>query len=157
MKRVLLAAFAVFLLLTVAAVTAQEHHMRMAGDPTEAIAAHAAKIAQTLQLTPDQKVQFDSIHTELAATVKPLFDQSRAAHDQLHALLDSSNPDAAAVGAQAIAAHGLEKQIEAAHKAALQKFEATLTPDQKAKFEGMMSEHMGGAMHTMAAPCTSHQ
>ena len=157
MKRVLLAAFAVFLLLNVTAAVGQERHMVMAEDPIQAIAMQAAKIAQVLQLTPDQKPQFDSIHAELATAMKPLLDQSRAAHDQLHALLNADNPDATAIGNQAIAAHSLEKQIQASHVSAVQKVEAILTPEQKAKFEGMMSEHGPIQMHAMAAPCSAHQ
>lgn len=156
MKKVLLAAIAVFLLLHVTAVKAQERHMMMADDPGQAIAMMAAKIADTLQLTPDQKTQFDGIHAELAATVTPLFAQSKAAHDQLRTLLNADTPDPVAVGNQAIAAHSLEKQIQAAHQAAIQKVGAILTPDQKAKFDSIMTDH-GQNMHAMAAPCSAHQ
>ncbi len=156
MKKALFAVFAIFLLLHVVAARAQEHHMGMAADPTQAIAMQASRIAEILQLTPDQKVQFDSIHQELASTVKPLFDQSKAAHDQLRALLDAANPDVAAIGTQALAAHNLEKQIAAAHHAAIQKVTAILTSEQKAKFEVIMTDH-GPNMHAMAAPCGAHQ
>lgn len=156
MKKALLAAIAVFLLLNVSAVKAQERHMMMAEDPGQAIAMMAAKIADTLQLTPDQKTQFDAIHSDLAATVTPLFQQSKAAHDQLRTLLNADNPDPTAVGQQAILAHNLEKQVQAAHLNAVSKIKAILTPEQKAKFDGFLSAGPMG-MHAMAAPCSAHQ
>jgi Spy/CpxP family protein refolding chaperone len=129
MKRIVLA-----LCITAAATLtfAQDMHMkmRMAGpNPDE--------IASTLGLSTDQKVQWDSIHQQLEASVGPLLHQLESAHQQLESLASASNPDATAVGKQFLAARAIEQQLKAAHEAAHSKLTAILTPDQKAKFDAM--------------------
>jgi Spy/CpxP family protein refolding chaperone len=129
MKRIVLA-----LCITVAAslAIAQEPRMKMrmmGPDPGE--------IAATLGLSADQKVQWDSIHQQLQASVEPLHHQLMAAHEQLEALASSSNPDATAVGKQFLAVRSIENQVKAAHEAAHAKLTAILTPDQKAKFDAL--------------------
>ena len=79
MKRIVLA-----LCITAAAslAIAQEPHMKMrmmGPDPGE--------IAATLGLSTDQKVQWDSIHQQLQASVEPLHQQLRAAHEAAHSKL----------------------------------------------------------------------
>jgi Spy/CpxP family protein refolding chaperone len=119
---------------------AQEPHMkmRMGPDPGE--------IAATLGLSADQKAQWDSIHQELQATVRPLHEQLMAAHQQLESLASSPNPDATAVGKQFLAAHALEQQAKAAHETAHAKLIAILTPEQKAKFDSLHHEMGHGPM-----------
>jgi Spy/CpxP family protein refolding chaperone len=138
MKRIVLA-----LCITAAAsfAVAQEPHMmkmRMGPDP--------GAIAATLGLSADQKVQWDSIHQQLQASVEPLFQQIHSAHEQLESLASSSNPDPAAVGKQFLAVRSLEKQLKAAHESAHQKLTAILTPDQKAKFDSLHREMEHGPM-----------
>jgi Spy/CpxP family protein refolding chaperone len=138
MKRIVLA-----LCITAAAslAIAQEPHamkMRMGPDSGE--------VAATLGLSTDQKVQWDSIHQQLQASVEPLFQQLRAAHEQLESLASSSNPDATAVGKAFLAARAIEKQVKVAHEAAHSKLTAILTPDQKAKFDSLHREMEHGPM-----------
>ena len=138
MKRIVLA-----LCITAAATfaVAQEPHMmmrHMGPDPGE--------IAATLGLSAGQKAQWDSIHQQLEAASKPLFEQIHAAHEQLESLASSSNPDATAVGTQFLAVRSLEKQLQAAHESAHQKLIALLTPDQKAKFDSLHKEMKHGPM-----------
>jgi Spy/CpxP family protein refolding chaperone len=138
MKRIVIA-----LCITAAAslAIAQDVHMkmRMAGpNPDE--------IASTLGLSTDQKVQWDSIHQQLQATVEPLFQQLQSAHQQLESLASASNPDATAVGKQFLAARAIEKQVQAAHESAHQKLTAILTPDQRAKFDSLHHEMGHGPM-----------
>jgi len=130
MKRIVLA-----LCITAAAsfAFAQEPHaMKMRG-----MVPNPDEIAATLGLSVDQKVQFDSIHQQLEASVGPLFQQLESAHRQLESLASASNPDAAAVGKQFLAARAIEQQVKAAHESAHQKLAAILTPDQKAKFDSL--------------------
>lgn len=126
MKRPLIILSAVLLIAATATAQVQRH-----------IAAEQSKIATFLQLTPDQKATWDSLHADLQNTISPLLDQARSAREQLSAFLRSDSPDPAAVGTQVIALHSIEKQIVAAHNAAAQKIEALLTPDQKTKFEAL--------------------
>jgi Spy/CpxP family protein refolding chaperone len=138
MKRIVLA-----LCITAAAslAIAQEPHMmkmRMGPDSGE--------IAAKLGLTTDQKVQWDSIHQQLQASVEPLLQQLHSAHEQLESLASSSNPDATAVGKAFLAARAIEKQVKAAHESAHAKLTAILTPDQKAKFDSLHHEMGHGPM-----------
>jgi Spy/CpxP family protein refolding chaperone len=103
-------------------------------------------LAASLGLSADQKTQFDAIHQQLEASVKPLLDQHRAVEQQLNALVESPNPDATAVGTQFLAMRTIDKQIKAAHEATKQKIEAILTPDQAAKFDAMHTKMGPGAM-----------
>ncbi|HEX3071510.1 MAG TPA: Spy/CpxP family protein refolding chaperone [Thermoanaerobaculia bacterium] len=107
----------------------------------------AGEIASALNLSTDQKVQWDAIHSQLEASVKPLFDQHHAAEQQLQAAADATNPDATAVGRAFLAMRAIDKQIQSAHESTHAKLTAILTPDQKAKFDAMHAKmEMGGPM-----------
>ncbi|HXH91852.1 MAG TPA: Spy/CpxP family protein refolding chaperone [Thermoanaerobaculia bacterium] len=95
------------------------------------------EIASALNLSTDQKVQWDAIHSQLEASVKPLLDQHRAAEQQLQAAAEATNPDATAVGRAFLAMRAIDKQIQATHESTHAKLTAILTPDQKAKFDAM--------------------
>jgi Spy/CpxP family protein refolding chaperone len=101
-------------------------------------------IVTALNLSTDQKVQWDAIHQQLEASVRPLFEQHRAAEQQLNAAADASNPDAAAVGRAYLALRDIGKQLKAAHESAKSKIDAILTPDQKAKFDAVHAEMAHG-------------
>ena len=94
-------------------------------------------LASVLGLSADQKTQWDAIHQQLGASIKPLFMQHRAAEEKLQSLVEAPTPDAAAVGTQFLAMRAIDKQIQAAHEATKQKIDAILTPDQKAKFDSI--------------------
>ncbi len=94
-------------------------------------------VASALNLSTDQKVQWDAIHQQLEASMKPLFDQHQAAEQQLNAAADASNPDANAVGRAYLSLRAIGKQIKDAHLATKAKIDAILTPDQKAKFDAL--------------------
>jgi len=111
--------------------------------------AENGELATALGLSADQKVQWDAIHQQLDATVRPLHEQIQAAHEQLHALADSSNPDATTVGRQFLSIVALEKQIKTAHDSTKKQVDALLTPDQKTKLESLHHgmEHGPMMMH----------
>jgi Spy/CpxP family protein refolding chaperone len=102
-------------------------------------------IVTALNLSTDQKVQWDAIHQQLEASVKPLFEQHQTAEQQLNAATEASNPDATAVGRAYLALQAVGKQIKDAHLATKSKIDAILTPDQKAKFDAIHAdmEHGG--------------
>jgi Spy/CpxP family protein refolding chaperone len=101
-------------------------------------------VASALNLSTDQKVQWDAIHQQLEASVKPLFEQHHAAEQQLNAAASASNPDATEVGRAYLAMRAIDKQIKAAHESTKAKVSAILTPDQKTKFDAMHSEMRHG-------------
>jgi hypothetical protein len=139
MKRIVIA---LFIAVVAVAAFAQEpphpggfkRHMGPGGD--EMVAA--------LALSADQKTQWDAIHQQLEASVRPLFLQHRVAEDQLQVLVEASNPDPTAVGKQFLAMRALDKQIQAAHESTKAKIDAILSPDQKAKLEGLHRKMEGG-------------
>jgi Spy/CpxP family protein refolding chaperone len=140
MKRIITIALAITVVATIA----------LAQEPPRQFLKHIGPdgdaMATALGLSADQKTQFDAIHQQLEASVKPLLDQHRAAEQQLQALAEAPSPDATAVGTQFLAMRALDKQIRAAHDSAKQKIDAILTPDQKAQFDAMHAkmEHLMG-------------
>jgi Spy/CpxP family protein refolding chaperone len=101
-------------------------------------------LSSALNLSTDQKVQWDAIHQQLEASVKPLFERHHAAEQRLNAAVDASNPDATEVGRAFLAMRAIDKQIKAAHESTQAKVSAILTPDQKTKFDAMHSEMRHG-------------
>ncbi len=130
MKRIVIA-LSVALVATLA--VAQDPHRIMIRD--HGITADG--IVTALNLSTDQKVQFEAIHQQLEASMQPLFEQHHAAEQQLNAAADSSNADATTVGKAYLAMRAIDKQIKAAHESAKAKLDAILTPDQKAKFDAI--------------------
>ena len=112
-------------------------------------------MVSALNLSTDQKVQWDSIHQQLEASMQPLIDQHRTAEQQLNTAANASSPDAFTVGQAYLAMRAIDKQLKAAHESAKSKIDAILTPDQKAKFDAiharMEGEH-GPMMMKMHGP-----
>jgi len=92
-------------------------------------------LVKFLGLTADQKTQFDALHDALRTQIDPLFEQKKAADDQLHSLMESANPDPTALGKQMLAIHAIDEQIKAAHETTEAKMAALLNADQKVKFQ----------------------
>ncbi|HEV2721299.1 MAG TPA: periplasmic heavy metal sensor [Thermoanaerobaculia bacterium] len=99
--------------------------------------ARGAWIAKYLELTPDQIAAWKQIHADTAATLRPLAASQRDTRQQLEAALKAPSPDPAAVGKLAIALHATRGQIKAARDDQRAKLVATLTPEQKTKFEAL--------------------
>jgi Spy/CpxP family protein refolding chaperone len=105
------------------------------------------RVADYLQLTPDQVTAWQQIHQDAAATMEPLQENARSLREQLRAALDAPSPDAAAVGALSIQLASVRKEMRAAHEDAKAKRMAVLTPDQKAKLEAFEAARESGRRH----------
>jgi len=90
----------------------------------------ANPLADYLGLTADQKAAWEAIRAETHEVIAPLHEQGEA----LAAQLESTN-DAAGIGNLVLQLRALSSQIDAAREAGDAKFAATLTADQKVKFE----------------------
>ncbi len=90
----------------------------------------ADPLAEYLDLTADQKAAWEAIRAETHETIEPLHEQGQA----LAAQLESTN-DVAGIGSLVLQLRAVSSQIEAAREAGDAKFAATLTADQKMKFE----------------------
>jgi Spy/CpxP family protein refolding chaperone len=95
---------------------------------------------RALDLTDDQKAALKTIIQEERQASQPQREQIRAVREQIRTLLDGGKADPAEVGRLTIQAHTLGAQLREQHKRAFERFEAQLTPDQKAKLDQMRQE-----------------
>jgi Spy/CpxP family protein refolding chaperone len=142
MKRILTLCLAAILLVGVAAFAAGAHDgwKRHAG-PGEMGEHHAAMIAKALDLTADQMAAAKKLHEELAAKAEPLMTQHHQQREEIKALLDAGNADAAEIGQKVIAAHATGQQLKALHEDFKTRFSALLNADQLAKLQKLEAMH----------------
>ena len=126
-------------ILAVVLLTATAAFAQMPGHHEEML----SRIENFLQLTPDQKAQFEAAHTAFQASVQPLLDQRKSAHQALDALFARNSTDACAIGNAALAVHNVDSQLHTAHEAFKTKLETYLTPDQKTKLEAFAAMEHG--------------
>jgi|GEM_PF-878599 len=89
-------------------------------------------LADYLALTADQKAAWQTIQTELRATIDGFRNQEQTLGEQLRTALEGT--DATAIGNLMLQLRSIRTQIDAARDAADAKFAASLTADQKVKF-----------------------
>jgi Spy/CpxP family protein refolding chaperone len=90
---------------------------------------------ERLGLSEQQQAQVKAIREKNRDTLKPLFDESRRAHEAFRQALEADNADAATVGQAAIAMKATENKVRAAHKAMFEQIKTVLTPEQLSKLE----------------------
>lgn len=140
MKRILTLALCAVLMLGATVLLAQPgfHHR---GGPGKG--GHADFLARALDLTDEQKAAAKEIHEGVEAKSEPLTEQHREQMEEIHALLDSANPDATQIGQKMIAAHATRQQLKALHQETMAKFSALLNAEQLEKFKGFQERHHG--------------
>ena len=99
-----------------------------------------SEITEALQLTPSQVSVWQAAHDEFRTSTAPLFEKQRTIGRQLEKDLKSS-VDACTLGNELVAQQAVSDQIRAAHDALKAKLAATLTPEQKTKFDAIASMH----------------
>lgn len=110
----------------------------LGGGPFAGSRAHGRpgeRLAEFLDLTADQRVQWDALHQELRDSLRPLFEEQRTLAEELRGLLEQSSPDAAAVGSVVIRQHDNRQTMQAAHEDLEEQLKAILTPEQLDRFE----------------------
>lgn len=116
----------------------------MDGDRMDRLAEHQTeRLTRILDLTPAQQVSLGRLQEQLEATIQPLADGMRTAHEQLRALLAVTAPDPAAVGAQAIAVDRARDGMRAAWERFESDFAATLTETQRAAYRVLQESRPG--------------
>lgn len=130
MKKILFGVFAV-LVLAAAAIAAERHG---AGPHRMRMHEH---LTRALDLTEEQKAAAKQIHEETMTRAEPLMEQRERQWEELHALLDTANPNPTEVGNRMIAAHALRAQLKALHEDGMNRFKALLTEEQRSKLEEM--------------------
>ena len=81
-----------------------------------------------------------------------MHDQEKTIHESIHTQLSSANPDRGAIGDLVIQGFALQKQVDATLASAEATFVASLTADQKSKYDAFVAAHPGckvfsGPMH----------
>jgi Spy/CpxP family protein refolding chaperone len=119
-----------------------EMHMRhggpgMMGDADR----HIEWLADELELTADQQNAAKALHKGVRDDVEAIMDQQREIHEAIGDMLDSANPDPAALGQKMIEAHALHARMEAIHDKLRAEFKALLTAEQQKKLDAIESEH----------------
>ena len=97
-------------------------------------------IMRGLNLTDEQRASFKEIAEEHRKAQEPLRKQHHELRQQIRQQLESGNADAATIGQLTIQAHALGKQLHESRAALKDRFEALLTPEQKAKLEERKSQ-----------------
>jgi uncharacterized membrane protein len=92
-------------------------------------------VAGFLQLSPDQIAALVTIIQTRDAALQPIAARLRADHESLGKLLDSPDPDPAAVGRLLLSIRTAQKQAETIAGDAAASFGKVLTPDQRDRLQ----------------------
>jgi Spy/CpxP family protein refolding chaperone len=107
------------------------------GGPGHGPEGRHVQVAELLDLDATQRAAFEQMRADGLAAAKPKFEQMRALHDEMRALLDSGSTDAAAIGAKMIAAHQLRNELRAERAAAEAEFVKLLSDEQRFAFAAL--------------------
>jgi len=111
---------------------------QMVGTPSKH-AGRGAALADYLQLTPEQIRTWEQVRNDKATDMKPFAQDARDLGKQLHAAMNATPPDPATVGKLSLELRSLRDQVRAMRDASTAKFVATLTPEQKVKFDAFQA------------------
>ena len=93
------------------------------------------RIARFLDLSESQIEQTKALHEELVAAARPLHEEARGLHAELHGLLNGDAPDPAAVGVRVIEIHEIREQGRLLRRDFEADFTALLTPTQRERWD----------------------
>ena len=124
----------------------------MAGPSPMGGGRRAALLVDVLQPTAEQLSTWKQLRTDTAAAMKPLAQTARDLRKQIDTAMSVTSPDAAAIGKLTLALGTTRQSMKTLGEDAKAKFAATLSPEQKTKFEaleaarGSMRHRRQGAM-----------
>lgn len=96
------------------------------------------QIAQRLNLTAAQQAQFKTAREKLEKENRPLFDKIKERSDKLRSELEKDAPDQRLIEQSIKEINGWRTEIELKRVKSLLELKASLTPEQRQKFRGMM-------------------
>jgi Spy/CpxP family protein refolding chaperone len=143
----LMVAAAIALALTAAPLAAQGRppqppaggrDMRRPGPPP------GERLAQLLELTDAQRATWEAAQQEMQKTGRSVHDEVDGLQQQMQQAMSAANPDPAAVGKLAIAIHRAHDKMKSAHDQAEEQLAATLTPEQRVKFDAWKASRPPG-------------
>ena len=110
------------------------------------------KFFEFLQLTGAQRSAWETVHDEARASSETIASRQREAHEQMRKALESSSPDACAVGHLMIQVDAASDERRALHEATEKKAVALLSAEQKTKYEAWKAaRHQGEGMKMRTA------
>jgi Spy/CpxP family protein refolding chaperone len=110
------------------------------------------RVADFLELTAEQREQWDALHQELRGTIRPSFEQQRTLDQELRGLLDEASPDPAAVGTIVLQQRDNRRSIEAAHEQLKEQLAAILTAEQLDRLDAFHAARGSGRRHHGPGP-----
>jgi Spy/CpxP family protein refolding chaperone len=134
-RRLSTASVALGLILAGSAALAQGYHGGREGAPGRGIRAALA----TLDLTADQKTKVRALFEAEKPKYEALRQEGKTARQALRAAVDAEKADPLTVGAAFLRVDANRKTLRAERTASLQKLQALLTAEQKAKLDGWIA------------------
>jgi Spy/CpxP family protein refolding chaperone len=98
------------------------------------------RVARALNLTEEQRASVKALMEEHHQSLQPLREQERDLRQQIRQQLDGGSADPTTIGQLTIQAHAVGQQLHQSHAALMERFQALLTPEQKARLEQLKSE-----------------
>ncbi len=105
-----------------------------------------------LDLTDEQIEATKAIRESMRAEMEAGREEQGALHEELKAMLDGDNPDAATVGQLVIELHGMRQQKRVIIEDAESRFGALLTAEQLEKWENFKELRKGRRQHRRGGP-----
>jgi Spy/CpxP family protein refolding chaperone len=99
------------------------------------------KLVRALVLTPAQQSALDALQEETSEAIHPVMEKLHDLRDEVDEAASAPSADPCTVGAKAIEASGLHAQIQSVRKAAEAKFVATLSAEQKSRYDEYVGAH----------------
>lgn len=126
-------------LLAIALLVAAMASAQMGSAPMQHGGRIGALLVQVLQPTPDQLATWKQLREAQATAMKPLVQNAHDLRGQLDAAMKATPPDPATVGKLTLELRAARQAIRALADDSEAKFVATLTPEQKTKFEALQA------------------
>jgi len=132
-----LTGFSIALLILVAAAAGAQPGWHGRGGPDEASAHHMQRITQRLDLTEGQQERWQELVSSGHESLQPLFDQVHAIHEEAQALMQSDDPDPAAIGQLHLDARAIQADIATSREILHATLNDLLTVEQQEAWEEM--------------------
>jgi Spy/CpxP family protein refolding chaperone len=99
------------------------------------------RLVRALELTSAQQTALDALREETSDAIQPMMEKLHELKDDVDEAASAPGADPCAVGAKAVEAGGVHAQIQSLRKAAEAKFVASLSADQKSRYDEYVAAH----------------
>ena len=102
------------------------------------------RMVQYLGLSEEQQATWKSLHDQHRTEMEPLRIEARELRERLRIAMAATSPDPTAVGAATLAIKQHHEKVKASEEAFQTRLTATLSDEQKTKFEAFKAANRGG-------------